>query len=503
LIFFFYFVLFIHQSFAQYKISGSSIDTNRPHLKVTFIDAGRGNCIFIRTPSGKKILINGAYESKPSYLVSFLNKNIRPEKKFLGILGKTRRKIDIVVLTHSEQARDLKQVLENFEVGKLLDSHGQYDLIGYRELLKELDKKYILYDIAKRGKVIKWDPLLKVEVLNPPRKAYEKDSDDLNNNEIVLKMTYNKVSFLFPGNIRRSTEIKLAEMYKDNLENTIIKVPNYGSEMSNSEEFINFVKPKFAVVFNEKCGMEKRVSKKVLERYEDKGCYVFRNDIYNTLELIDGKIKTTHNGTISVVTDGICYRVESANNLDEIQKEIKKLNPLPQYNFPEITENELKEEIKDDRPEVELFCNEKYFSTACKIMDHAIDSIYMVMFFVNMGESDKNPVNVLVQKLIEARQRGVMVKVILEMPRAKDDFIMWNNEKVYRWLTNAGIDIKLSSPRLKTHNKFFVVDKNVTIIGNHNWSDVALDGTQNEVSVLIKSKDTARKFLRYFYENSW
>jgi len=409
-----------------------------------------------------------------------------------------------VVLTHSEQARDLKQVFENFEVGELVDSHGQYDLLGYKELLEELDKKFILYDIAKRGKVFSWDPLLEVEVLNPPRQACEKDSGDLNNNEIALKITYNKVSFLFPGNIKESTEIKLAELYKDKLKSAIIKIPNYGLVESNSEEFIDYVRPEFAVAFNEKCGIEKQISKEIIKRYEDKGCYVFRNDDYNTLKMVKGKIRTTHNGTILVITDGIHYKVESEKHLDEIQKQIKSINPPPpEYNFPEIKANELTKEIKEDKPEVEPLCNEKYFSAAGDAIDHAVDSIYMVMFFVNMGDSDQNPVNILVRKLIEARQRGVRVKIILEMPRDENDFIMWNNEKVYRWLANAGVDIRLSSPQLKTHNKFFVVDQNITVVGSHNWSDTALDGTQNEVTVLIKSKNVARKFLRYFYENSW
>ncbi|MBU3955193.1 hypothetical protein KJ633_01895, partial [bacterium] len=492
LIFIFSFVFFTPLLFASYEISGSSLNPALPQFKVAFIDVGSGNCVFIQTPSGKKILINGAYDPKPSYLVSFLNKKIKPKKKFLGIFGRTIRKIDIVVLTHSEQARDLKQVFENFEVGELIDSHGQYDLLGYKELLKELDKKYILYDIAKRGKVFNWDPLLKVEVLNPPRKACEKDSGDLNNNEIALRMTYNKVSFLFPGNIKESTEIKLAEIYKDKLKSTVIKIPNYGSAESNSEEFVNFVQPEFAVVFNEKCGIEKQVSKEIIKRYEDKGCYVFRNDVYNALEMTNGKLRTTHNGTISVITDGIHYKVESEKNLDEIQKQMESINPEPpEYNFPEIQKNELEKKVKDDKLEVEPLCNEKYFSAACDAIDHAVDSVYMVMFFVNTGESAKNPVNILVKKLIEARQRGVRVKIILEMPRTENDFIMWNNEKVYRWLTNAGVDIKLSSPQLKTHNKFFVVDQNITVVGNHNWSDVALDGTQNEVSVLIKSENVA------------
>jgi len=503
-VFFFCFVFFSPRLSASYEISGSSLNPALPRLKVTFIDAGRGNCVFLQTPSGKKFLINGAYCPEPSYLVSFLNENIKPEKKLLGIFGPTVRKINTVVLTHSGQARDLKQVFESFKVGEVLDSHGQYDLIGYQKLLQELDKKYILYDIAKRGKALNWDPLLKIEVLNPPVKAYEKDAYDLNNNEMVLKVIYNKVSFLFPGNIKESTEIKLAELFKGKLKSTIVKMPNFGSRESNSEEFVNFVQPELAVVFNEKGGIEKQISKEMVERYENKGCRVFRNDIYNSLKMVKGNIRTTHNGTISVITDGIHYKVESEKNLDEIQKRMESINPAPpEYNFPEIKADELAEETEDDKPGVEPLCNERYFSAACDAIDHAVDSIYMVMFFVNMGESDKNPVNILARKLIEARQRGVRVKIILEMPRAKDDFIFWNNEKVYKWLSNAGIDIRLSDPQLKTHNKFFVVDKNITIVGNHNWSDAALDGTQNEVSVLIESKNVARKFMRYFYENSW
>lgn len=73
----------------------------------------------------------------------------------------------------------------------------------------------------------------------------------LNNNSIVCKLIYRNFSILFTGDIEAIAERKILEEYKENLEilsSTILKVGHHGSKTSSTQEFLNIVKPKIALI---------------------------------------------------------------------------------------------------------------------------------------------------------------------------------------------------------------------------------------------------------------
>ncbi|MER2171269.1 MAG: excalibur calcium-binding domain-containing protein [Psychrobacillus psychrodurans] len=69
-----------------------------------------------------------------------------------------------------------------------------------------------------------------------------------NNNDasIVLKMTYNKISFLLMGDA--SVEIEDALMATTNMTATVLKAGHHGSNTSSSAKFISNVKPKVGIL---------------------------------------------------------------------------------------------------------------------------------------------------------------------------------------------------------------------------------------------------------------
>ena len=131
--------------------------------------------------------------------------------------------------------------------------------------------------------------------------------------------------------------------------------------------------------------------------------------------------------------------------------------------------------------------------------NEAKESIYIVMFVMNSGKKKRGQVNKLMKSLVEARKRGVRVRVILDKPMKEGGFEGEANEKSYQKLEKAGIEVEYDYPKIKTHDKLMVVDGKYTVIGSHNWTEAALT-EQNEVSILIKSEAIAKDYLKYFYQ---
>lgn len=74
--------------------------------------------------------------------------------------------------------------------------------------------------------------------------------NNINNNSLVCKIVYQKFSILFTGDIEQIAEKAILEKYRDTniLKSTILKVGHHGSKSSSTEEILNVVKPKIALI---------------------------------------------------------------------------------------------------------------------------------------------------------------------------------------------------------------------------------------------------------------
>ena len=143
--------------------------------------------------------------------------------------------------------------------------------------------------------------------------------------------------------------------------------------------------------------------------------------------------------------------------------------------------------------------NRDYFSEVHNAFQNAKKSIHILMFVIEMGRTSNDPVNILLQDLVDARGRGVEVKVILERPITEKATQYAPNKRVIDFLRPKGIDAKFDDPQIETHDKFILIDDYIAIIGNHNWTYAALM-LNHEDSVLIKSDPTDPGFGSYFRE---
>jgi phosphatidylserine/phosphatidylglycerophosphate/cardiolipin synthase-like enzyme len=147
--------------------------------------------------------------------------------------------------------------------------------------------------------------------------------------------------------------------------------------------------------------------------------------------------------------------------------------------------------------DVQLVLDAQYLQVAKKMIQEAKHSIHVMMF--EMGYYDEHPnspSNLLIKELINAKKRGVKVEVILEV-REEEDRTTKQNRHTGRILSEGKVEVIYDSLSKTTHAKLVVADGQLILLGSTNWTYHALT-TNNETSVLIRSKEVAQALQDYF-----
>src|SRR5699024_9228939 len=74
------------------------------------------------------------------------------------------------------------------------------------------------------------------------------DSEQRNENSIVVRLTFGQTSFILPGDIEESGESHLVDEYDARLNSTILKAAHHGSGGSSTNSFLDAVSPKLALI---------------------------------------------------------------------------------------------------------------------------------------------------------------------------------------------------------------------------------------------------------------
>lgn len=94
------------------------------------------------------------------------------------------------------------------------------------EFMKLAKEKNIKVIVLKSGDVLKLDKETYFETIFP-EKEYIVSENKINNNSLVLKLTYRNFSMLFTGDIEEEAENYIASKYKDKLKADILKVAHH------------------------------------------------------------------------------------------------------------------------------------------------------------------------------------------------------------------------------------------------------------------------------------
>jgi len=133
-----------------------------------------------------------------------------------------------------------------------------------------------------------------------------------------------------------------------------------------------------------------------------------------------------------------------------------------------------------------------------QLIDESTLKILIIMFFFKFDDEKSYPTDTIVDKLIDAKNRGVNVRVILDRDAEGDKYgSRVINKNVKEYLSAAGIEVKMDRPDILTHAKAIVVDNLHVVVGSHNWtagSFYAYDDT----SIYVESKEIANNLENVF-----
>ncbi|RMG90613.1 MAG: DNA internalization-related competence protein ComEC/Rec2 [Chloroflexi bacterium] len=248
------------------------------YLHVAFLDVGQGDAIFIQTPTGRQILVDGGLYP------SVLNDRLGRQMPFWD------REIDIVVATHpdADHVSGLPGVFERYKVGQLItDGEGMGESAVYDAVLQAAEQAGTPVHRAMAGEVISFGDGVRLEVLHPGDVL---DEDNRNENSVSLRLVYGSFSLLLTGDAETKAEQAMLKNGRS-LSAIVFKAGHHGSDTSSSRPFLQAVQPQIIVISVGKDNRFGHPHAAMLARAAEIGAAVLRTDELGTIEVItDGQV---------------------------------------------------------------------------------------------------------------------------------------------------------------------------------------------------------------------
>ncbi len=236
-------------------------------LHVYFLDVGQGDGIFIQTPSGRQVLIDGGDDSQQLYA------------ELGAVMPFWDRRIDQAIVTHPDWNHIGGQVdlPGRFTLGQAIISENVRGHEDTQLWLAALDAENVPVVGLQQGAWLDLGDGAALWVLWPPREEALRglDEDDKNERSLVLKLVYGEFSVLLTGDAGLPSEECLLREGQP-VAAHVLKVGHHGSEHSSSPAFVEAVGPSVAII---QVGAENRYGHpdpEVLEILD--GRLVLRND---------------------------------------------------------------------------------------------------------------------------------------------------------------------------------------------------------------------------------
>lgn len=251
--------------------------THFQDTKFTFIAVGQGDSCFIKTKDGRNLLVDAGNSSRSDKYKSQCYKYLQKS----GI-----DHIDIAFISHydADHMNGLFEISKNIKIRVLIIP--KYVNEEEKEKLQEL------HDNAPNMKILFANDGNRILVnQNISLKEFLPDIDEnssSNERNLVLEAKCHEKKLLFTGDLSKNCELKLiGKLSKCD----ILKVAHHGSRFSTSEEFLQKINPKYAVICVGRNNYG-HPSKEVLERLNLHNIQIFRTDQDGT---IDFKISNRKN----------------------------------------------------------------------------------------------------------------------------------------------------------------------------------------------------------------
>lgn len=197
-------------------------------MRAVFFDVEQGDCTLVISDGA--VILTDVPLFKSEAVIGYMQR--------LGI-----KRIDWFIISHfdTDHAGDAVKVIDAFEITHLLfpePADGSDPL--YREIVAAADENACT--VAKTGQsYIQGD--IRIDVLAPGARG---KTD--NENCVACRLVYGETSLLLCSDMIVKEEKVILSKYGGGIRSDVLKVAHHGSKYSSSEEFLEAVRPEYAVI---------------------------------------------------------------------------------------------------------------------------------------------------------------------------------------------------------------------------------------------------------------
>lgn len=267
-------------------------------LKITMLDIGQGDAILLQ--DGKQTIMVDVGDSRTRKDESSGEVDHAGKESLFKSLDKAGvQRINTVIVTHhhSDHMGNIMTVRGKYSVKNIYDSgYVNNSFKTSVQLHEDLAAGKYNNRVLKAGDTVKFDKNFYLEVLSPGDFLDKKLYKNINNTSLVMMLHYGDFKMLLTGDAEAGVEDALQQKYGDKLKADVLKVGHHGSSTSSYWEFINKVKPKYALISCGPFGIYHHPNEKTVGR----------------LKKVGAKVLTTYeHGSLTVTTDGKSFDVKT------------------------------------------------------------------------------------------------------------------------------------------------------------------------------------------------
>jgi competence protein ComEC len=248
-------------------------------LEMSVLDVGQGDSLFIVSPHGQTMLIDGG--GAFGGFAGPGSRGIDPGEEAVSpyLWSRGFQKLDVVALTHAHQDHlgGLTAILENFRVGELwIGREVSSPALAKVERLAGDRNIPIVHEA--RANAFTWDNV-EGKFFWPEVSSAAASPAAKNDDSLVLRLQYNHDAVLLPGDAEKDAERgMLGENPQDALQADVLKIGHHGSKNSTTPEFLAAVKPRLAIISVGEGNAYGHPNAELLERLANANIRVLRTD---------------------------------------------------------------------------------------------------------------------------------------------------------------------------------------------------------------------------------
>ena len=207
-------------------------------LVVTVLNIGQGDSIYIKSPTGVEVLIDGGPDSS---VLQELPK----------VMAYGDRTIDAVIATHpdADHIGGLVDVVPRYTIKNFIEPGISKNTATAKKLQQEVSEKNIPRVKAYRGMWLELGGGARLDILFPDFDVSTLSDDKVNDGCVVAHLVYKHTSALFTCDAPFEVEEHLLAISTSSaLKSDVLKVGHHGSKYSSSNEFLEAVDAQFAAI---------------------------------------------------------------------------------------------------------------------------------------------------------------------------------------------------------------------------------------------------------------